>query len=297
MKFATTAAARPARPAMPTIRGDTVRFAFDRASVRQTDSFGHMAVQVANLSAAGVSIYEATEIPGWQSLGLQPGQAVPLLRPPEELAKAATTLCGKPVLLVHKPVSAEDHPHRLVVGSVGNDVRFEDGWLRGSLTLWDGEAITAVADGSARSVSCGYAYVPVMESGTYQGERFAGKMTALRFNHLAVVEAPRVPGCVIGDAAPKQKGKFVSARPRILARDDETELDDGIKSQLLSYLREVLPPEEMENVETILAGGTVAAPSMAGDAKAVARRVVAAQRAREAADFDRRWPEARRLSR
>lgn len=297
MKFATTttAAARPARPAMPTFWEDTVPLALDRASVRRTDQDGHLFVEVANLSAAGVSSYQAEEIPGWQALGFRPGQAVPLLRPPEELAKAAPTLCGKPVLAYHRPVSSLSHPHKIVVGAVGGDVRFEGGWLRGSLTLWDAEAISLVEDGSARALSCGYAYVPTLESGSYQGERFAGKMTALRFNHLAICSEGRVPGCFVADAAPNLKGKFMPARPPGLARDDETELDDGIKSQLLSYLGELLTSEQMADIETILSGGTVGSPAMAGDAKAIARRVVADQRARQERAYLERFPEARRL--
>lgn len=290
MKFATTTAARPARPAMPTARGDLVRFAFDRASVRQISAEGHLAVSVANLSAAGVSEYRSEEVPGWQALGLRPGQTVRLLRPPEELAKAAPTLRGRPLLLVHKPVSAEDHPHRLVVGCVGDDVRFEAPWLRGSLTVWSGEAIEAIKDGSQRALSCGYAYVPRMQGGSYQGARYDGVMTELKFNHLAICPEPRVPGCYVGDSAPQQKGKFMAARPPGVARDDETELDDGVVSQLKSYLGELLTPEQMDDIETILTGGTVAAPSMATDA---ARR--AADRARHEQAYLRRFPSAARL--
>lgn len=284
---------------MPAARAAAL-MALDRASVREVSAEGHMAISVANLSAAGVSIYRAEEVPGWQSLGLRPGQVVRLLRPPEELAKAAPTLCGKPVLLVHKPVSAEDHPHRLVVGSVGNDVRFEDPWLRGSLTVWSGEAIEAVKDGSQRDLSCGYAYVPRMQGGSYQGARYDGVMSQLKFNHLAIVPEGRVPGCIVGDAAIKLKGSTMPARPPGLkARDDDPEVDPGIRSQLLSYLGDVLLPEQIADVETILNGGTVAAPSMAGDAAArrVARQVVAAHREKQGRDLLRRFPGADRLGR
>lgn len=294
-------AERLATLALPAARC-AARMALDRASVRRMDQDGHLFVADCNLSAAGVSVYAAEEVPGWQALGLRPGQMVRLLRPPEELEKAAPTLCGKPVLAYHRPISSLEHPHKIVVGSVGNDVRFEGGWLRGSLTLWDQAAIDAVEDGSQRSLSCGYAYVPVMQGGSYQGERFDGRMETLRFNHLAAVEAPRVPGCVIGDAAlqPRRNAMTNTARPPGLsARDDDPEVDPGVRSQLLSYLGEMLLPEQIADVEMILSGGTVAAPSMAGDARArrVARQVVAAQRARDEHGYLQRFPDAARLRR
>lgn len=301
MKFATTnEAERLAALAMPAARRAAL-LALDRASVRQVDTFGHMAIQVANLSAAGVSSYEATQIPGWQALGLQPGQMVALLRPPGELEKAAPTLCGKPILAYHRPIDATSHPHKIVVGAVGNDVRFEDGWVRGGLTLWDQAAIEAVEDGSQRSVSCGYSYVPVMEGGAYQGDRFQGRMTRLQFNHLAVCDAPRIPGCVIGDAAlqPRKNTMANTARPPgLTARDDDTEIDANVRSQLMSYLGELLPKDQLDDVETILGGGTVTAPSMATDAaKAIARRVVAVHREKQDRAYLQRFPDAARMRR
>lgn len=296
-RMQTGQAERLVKLAMPAALA-AARMAFDRASVRQVDSFGHMGVQVVNLSAAGVSSYQSEEVPGWQALGLRSGATVRLLRPPEELARAASSLCGKPVLLVHKPVSAEDHPHRLVVGSVGGDVRFENPWLRGSLTLWDAEAISLVEGGLQRSVSCGYSYIPVLGSGSYQGARYDGKMTELLFNHLAIVEAPRVPGCVIGDAALQQRGtKMAKARPPGISRDDEPELDDGVASQLRSYLTELLTSDQLADIETILGGGTAENPAMASDAAArhIARVVVAEHRVRQSAALRERFPDFGRL--
>lgn len=175
--------------------------ALDRASVRRIDQDGHLHIAVSNFSRATVSPYLGRDIPDYQHLGLQDGKVYQLLRPAAELQRGAPTFDGKPLLLIHKPLSAEDHPREITVGSIANDVRFEDPWLRGALTVWDQEAIDGINDGSLKHLSCGYRYVPVMTPGVFEGQRYDGVMTHILGNHIALVEEPRVPGAVVGDAA------------------------------------------------------------------------------------------------
>jgi hypothetical protein len=42
-----------------------------------------------------------------------------------------------------------------------------------------------------------------MEPGKFEGESYDGRMTDIRFNHLAVVENGRQPDIMIGDTADK----------------------------------------------------------------------------------------------
>lgn len=293
MKFATAAASRPAKPAVPTARRDTVRLAFDRASVRRVDGDGHLHVEVSPITKACVSEYWGSEIPDGERLGLDPGRLYRLYRDPAELEKAAPSFAGKPILSVHRPLTASDHAHKVVVGSIGQDVRWEPPYLVAPLSIWDGEAIEGIESGEQRQLSAGYRYRAEMIPGSVGGVAFDGTMRSITANHLALVSKGRAgPDVVIGDEALKLKGKFMPARPPGVARDDETELDDGIKSQLMSYLGELLTTDQMADIDTILSGGTVESPAMATD---VARR--AAGRAQQERGYLDRFPEARRLAR
>ncbi len=291
MKFA-SAATRPARPAMPTARRDTVRLALDRASVRRTDQDGHLHVEVSPISKACVSEYWGSEIPDGERLGLDPGRLYRLLRDPAELAKAAPSFAGKALLSVHRPLTAGDHAHKVVVGAIGRDVRWEPPYLVAGLSVWDGAAIEGIESGAQRQLSAGYRYRALPEPGVYQGTPYDLRMVDIVGNHVAlVVEGRAGPDVVVGDSAPQQKGKFMpTARPPGLARDDEPELDDSIKSKLLGYLGALLLPDQMDDVEAILAGQEVASPEMAGDA---ARRAAGQARGEQA--YLRRFPGADRL--
>ncbi len=173
--------------------------ALDRdPSVRRIDEDGHLHVAQSVISKAVVSPYKGSEIPGWQDLGLEENEIYHLLRGPDELAKAAPTFDGKPLLLRHRAIDAKDHQHDLVIGSVSNPV-FEDPDLKAELVIWPKEAIDAIEDGSRREISCGYRYVPVMESGTWNGQPYSGKMTQISGNHIAIIPDGRVPGAVVGD--------------------------------------------------------------------------------------------------
>jgi len=176
--------------------------AFDRANtVRRIDDDGHLFVSPVVLSASDVCGYLGSEIPGFESLELQPDRVYQMWREPTSLAAAAASLNGKPVLLAHKPISADGHPREMTVGSVGGDTRFEAPNLVGSISVWDADAIDMIERGELPAVSAAYRYQPVMEPGTADGVRYDGKMIVESFNHLALVAEPRVKAAVIGDAA------------------------------------------------------------------------------------------------
>jgi hypothetical protein len=168
--------------------------ALDRAidPVRRYDSDGRLRVSGANISKATVSPYRGEEIPGWQALGLDPRREFWLLRDPKELRKAAASFDGLPLLAMHRPVDAGDHPYQLVCGALGTDAQFDGTYLRNSVCVWSQGAIDAIESGDQRELSCGYHYVPVMKSGVFDGKSFDGVMTAIRGNHVALVEIGRV---------------------------------------------------------------------------------------------------------
>ncbi|WP_291365342.1 DUF2213 domain-containing protein [Acetobacter sp. UBA5411] len=177
----------------------TDKLAFDR-SVRRIDADGHLHVERCVISAAVVSPYYGREIPGSEELSLEPDTIYWLYRDADALREAAASMNGKPIIEVHQPISAEDHPKEITVGAV-NNVRFDDPDLIGELSIWDGDAIDRIEDGSKRCVSSGYAYRAVPEEGEISGQKYTLKMVDIRFNHLALVENPRVQTAIIGDSA------------------------------------------------------------------------------------------------
>lgn len=174
--------------------------ALDR-SARTIDQDGHMRVKRSLLTRAEVSPYRGEEINAVENLGLDPNKIYNLYRLPEELKKGASTLEGKPILVKHKPISSDDHPSELVAGSVNNP-EFVGDKLYGDLSLWDQGAIDAIDEGSKKHISLGYHYKPVMTPGTApSGKKFDGVMKDIRYNHLALVDSPRIKDAVVADSA------------------------------------------------------------------------------------------------
>ncbi|MFT8952989.1 MAG: DUF2213 domain-containing protein [Gluconobacter sp.] len=182
--------------------------ALDR-SVRRIDGDGHLHVERCVLSAAVVSPYYGREINGAERLGLEPDTIYWMYRDADALRDAASSMNGKPLIEIHQPVSADDHPREITVGSV-NNATFQAPDLIGELAIWDGDAIKRIQDGSKRCVSAGYAYETVPETGEINGQPYTLKMVNIRFNHLALVEEPRVKTAIIGDSAPPNNTKEAS---------------------------------------------------------------------------------------
>jgi hypothetical protein len=171
--------------------------------VRRLDQDGHLYVEMTPISKANVCPYFGREIPDADKLGLDPDRIYKLYRHPDELAKGASSFAGKPLLLVHTPVSADDHPREVTVGAVGNDVRFDDPYLEAPLTVWDGEAVALIESGEQKQLSCGYRYRADMTPGKFGGEDYDGVMRDIVGNHVALVRNGRAgPDVVVGDSNP-----------------------------------------------------------------------------------------------
>jgi uncharacterized protein len=171
-------------------------------SVRRIDQDGHLHVELSNISKANVCGYLGREIPDADKHGLKPDQIYQLYRHPDALKKSAETFNGKPLLIVHKPQTADEHDHRLVVGSVHN-VAFDAPYLQAELVVWDGDAIKLIESGDQRELSCGYYYRFVPEPGVADGVPYDGYMTDIVGNHVALVTEGRAGHDVfVGDAKP-----------------------------------------------------------------------------------------------
>lgn len=217
------------------------RIALDRASMRRTDEDGHMHVAMTPISKANVCPYYGREIPDFQELGLDPDKIYRLLRHPQELKKAAETFAGKPLLMDHTPVSADDHPRQRTVGSVGNEVVWKPPYLMAPLSIWDSEAIHGIQNDTQKELSSAYRYDPDMTPGTHDGEPYDGVMRNIRGNHVALVKEGRAGhDVVVGDAAMKRNWKTLfaldeSAEEKDRARGKFSERDKAAASRHVQH--------------------------------------------------------------
>jgi uncharacterized protein len=178
--------------------------AFDRASMRSIDRDGRLHLEAATVSMAAVNKYLGHEITGADELGLDPNRAYAVLRPPDELQRAASTMNGVPVLGGgHAIVDATDWKPDKVVGATGTDAKFQDPLLTVSLVVWAQPAIDAIEDGSCACISAGYRYEVDPSPGVFEGKSYDMRMKDLSFQHIALVREGRIGAeSVIGDSVP-----------------------------------------------------------------------------------------------
>ena len=183
-----------------------LKLALDK-SARTVDENGYLHVAMNNISKATVNPYNGSEIPDFEALGLDPKRVYFLLRDPQELAKAAATFNGLPLLDFHEPISAEefDEKREFVVGTTGDQARFQDPYLQNSLVVWDAGAIQRIDSREQVELSCAYRYEIDLTPGKFEGVAYDGVMRNLRGNHVALVDEGRAgPDVVVSDSKPKE---------------------------------------------------------------------------------------------
>jgi hypothetical protein len=184
----------------------SLSLALDRAprSQREITADGHLRIHRTVLTKAEPSAYRGSEIPDWQTFGLDPNRTYWLLRDAEALRKAVKTFEQLPLLILHQPLSSENHPAELVIGATGTDAEFDGISLTNSLVVWSQPAIDAIESGERRDLSCGYRYTPVIAPGIWKGRRIDGYMIDITAQHCALVDQGRVSGAYVADALPSQ---------------------------------------------------------------------------------------------
>ena len=167
-----------------------------KPSMRTIDDNGFLHVALTPISKATVNPYLGSEIPFAKEHGFDPEKIYYALRPADELAKAADTFNGLPLLLEHHEINAENPAKEYVVGSVGTDAVFENPYLKNSLTVTDAQAIGYIEDGQAAEISCCYSYEPDFTSGEFtevDGSKvhYDLIMRNIKGNHVALVPEGR----------------------------------------------------------------------------------------------------------
>ncbi len=228
--------------------------AFDKASARSYDDNGHLIVDSTIITKAAVNPYYGSEIPNYEQLGLDPNKVYNMLRDPEELKKGMHTLGEKQLLLKHIFVSAEDPQKESIAGTIGSNLEMVGDDVKGSLTVWDKEAINLIESGKLAELSASYFYDPVMESGTFKGQPYDGIMTNIRGNHVALVERGRIGrDALVADALPKLMEFNMKLKKGALAKINaklkkSLAMDADIPNEVLKEIIE----EVVENTEHIV---------------------------------------------
>lgn len=188
-------------------------------SMRSYDEDGRLHVETSNISKATVNPYYGSEIPNHDKLGLDPKKVYYMLRDPEELEKAVQSFNNLPLLSKHIPVSADEPQKDVIVGTTGSDAKFEDGYLKCSLAVWDSEAIAGIESGEQMELSSAYRYVADMTPGEFKGMRYDGVMRDIVGNHVALVDVGRAGrDVVVSDADPFLERKVMKLKKGAKAR-------------------------------------------------------------------------------
>ncbi|ARP68216.1 hypothetical protein A9K65_032950 (plasmid) [Mesorhizobium sp. WSM1497] len=223
--------------------------AMDRNSIRTFDQDGHLRVEMTPISKANVCPYYGREIPDFEALGLDPKRVYRLYRDADELAKAAPTFVGKPLLLKHIPVSARDHPREAVVGALGDALEFHAPYLMAPLSIWDGAAIALIESDRQKELSSSYRYRADMTPGTLAGESYDGVMRDISANHVALVEEGRAgPDVVVGDS----KMEIITMKKTALL----SRMASVAQGAILAHIMPKLASDQKIDVSGALAGVT-----------------------------------------
>jgi len=164
-------------------------------SARTVDAQGFLHVAISNISKATVNPYYGREIPNYESFGLDPDKVYQVLRPADELEKAATTFNNLPLLNKHIGISAFDLENpdvqRHIVGSTGSEAVFDAPYLKNSLAIYTASAIDGVINDYQRELSCAYRYDYDPTPGEFEGRSYDGRMRNIIGNHVALVQEGR----------------------------------------------------------------------------------------------------------
>lgn len=159
-------------------------------SAREYDPNGFFEIKGNPLSKAGIFEYVGSEIDA-----PEPQKIYKILRPEEELASPETIKSFKNIPLVneHTMLGKMGTPaeKKGVHGVIGEQVYYEDGQLRGNLTVFS-DSMSNLIDSGKNELSLGYACKYDFTPGVFNGEYYDAVQRDLRGNHVALVEHGRM---------------------------------------------------------------------------------------------------------
>jgi hypothetical protein len=158
-------------------------------TARKTDINGYVEIKGNPISKVGVFQYSGQQMGD----GFDPDKIYNVYRPEVELADPACIESFKLVPWIDEHVMLGNGvdgftpaEKKGVQGVIGEEVYFEDGYLKGNLKIFSGKLADLIKDGK-KELSIGYRCIYEATSGVYNGQPYEAVQRQLRGNHLASV--------------------------------------------------------------------------------------------------------------
>lgn len=165
----------------------------DAVSKREYDVNGWAEIKNNPLSKVGVFPYSGRQI----SDELDPDKIYYVYRPEEELSDPECIESFKLIPWVddHAMLGSQDDnllpaEQKGVHGVIGEDVYYEDGYLRANIKVFS-EKLAELINNGKKELSIGYRCLYDITPGTFNGEKYDAIQRKIRGNHLALVEEGR----------------------------------------------------------------------------------------------------------
>lgn len=159
-------------------------------TARITDSNGFYEVKANPLSKVGIFEYLGSEIGA-----PDPNKIYKVYRPAEELSSKECVDSFKliPWVVQHTMIGSKGVPaeRKGVHGVIGEDVFFDDGYLKGNIKVFS-DSMSNVIDEGVNELSLGYGCEYDFTPGNFDGKYYDAIQKNIRGNHLALVEEGRM---------------------------------------------------------------------------------------------------------
>lgn len=212
---------------------------------KKIDTAGMWTYEGNPITRAGVFMYSGKAIDGTGSLGLDPQKLYPVLRPYEELLKAANSFNGKPIINDHEMLGTVEEltkPDEKNIGGTIYNVRpsqDQQGLIIADMTIFSDEIQRLISEGK-RELSCGYWCKYRPEVGTYDGQRYEFVQYDLEGNHIALVDCGRMgSGVRVFDRMEKTLVFDSMEIPKMKNKNKKQTLDaDELRKEIAGLLKD-----------------------------------------------------------
>jgi hypothetical protein len=220
-------------------------------SARQQDQNGFLLVKACPISSFGIFQYSAAQI------GLKegdPNRIVNVFRPESAVSdpELLATLQEVPLINDHEMLSgfqgdeSATAPEDYGIDGVLFNVGYDSPWTRGDLKIFTRQ-MQADLNSGKKDLSLGYTCDFLMQTGVFDGVAYEVVQTNMRGNHIALVDAGRVPGAKVLDgkklcfdhldfSVPLHNGDSMKRKGKAL--------DSSVVAQLQAQLKALLPTFE-----------------------------------------------------
>lgn len=230
-------------------------------SARRPDLNGWIEIKDNPLSKVGVFPYLGKQI----SPELEPDKVYNVYRPAEELSNPETIDSFKlvPWTDEHAMLGAEEDgmmpaEQKGIHGVVGEDVRFEDGYLKANIKVFS-QRLGQLIEAGKKELSIGYRCLYDLVSGVYNGVHYDAIQRNIRGNHLALVEQGRAGR----DVAVLDTLIFTLDTEGLIMPDTKKPDGEEVKDEGVMTLESLAA--RIEEVAAMVAAGSGAGTKMAGD--------------------------------